>query len=1147
MMVYRRPASLYRWSSFLLSLILALALNATAFGGPFKTEIVGPRTMTMRGPDGRLKTVHEEAVAGQVLVELRADVTQQQFQAVLNRRNGTVLRAIPRFRQYVVSLPEGMSVLEGRAMWAAEAEVRLAEPDRLMYLAYTPNDPLYGNQYQWDRTYAPAAWDVQQGAATTIIAIIDSGYDADHEDLVGKWWVNTDEVVDGTDTDGNGYIDDVNGWDFVQDDNDPDAAPVSGETYSPGQVNHGMHCAGLAGAVSDNGIGVAGFDWGAQMMPLRVFPPDGGATMGAISAAIAYAIDNGADIISMSIQGGFTPAYDTPIAQAHAAGIVVVAAAGNFSVVFNDDPSTWFSPVCNDGPNLGEDNFVLGVGATDANDVAADFTNRDASSYNFVDVMAPGVDTWSTYYYDPSILGLEALYGPMSGTSMSCPMTAGLAGLVVAQFPSFTPDEIVNQIRASCDNIDDLNPLYAGTLGQGRINAAGAIGLDVPPEPVTSLQAFDTPGDEGGSITVTWTVSRQDTVDVVGYDLLRAEEDMNNPGNPGPFAPLATLPPGTNGYIDTPIDDDSGLINYWYRVDTRDASNTVPSEIAGPAAARDDLAPPPIENLFASDTQADLGGSISLSWFGYNFPDDLDHYNIYRATQSFTDISAMTPIDQVLPDAGQYYTDVRDADETDPEDGTDYWYAVTGVDDHDNEERLVTAVGPATANPNFAFSFLPGTCIMALGAVPAGSQSRNLGDIFGVTGAIPAGFNIAYYDRNADPADPYILYSAQPASPVFDQALGRAWWLKTGQPILVNMSGQPAPPGDFTVDVAAGWNMIGNPFSEDLDFSLTKVQGIGQGTPATLQESNQLGFTRDYAWGFDATNNSYKLVSGADLPFATKTVGRGRGVFFLAQRGATLVLKRPAAAAANQPRAAAEPFDGWQLQLIAAAEGLADTDNFCGVSSRAAEMNNIVSPPRPDADLDLYFVADGAQQTRNATDFVTSLAERDEWRIRVACDMPGATVRLSWPDLSRLPADCRPVLTDEATGRSVYLRTSAGYSYEVGEQPTERSFTLKLTPAGSQTLAVAAMSASAAAGRAQVVYALSEDATVDLEILNIAGLRVRRILAGTQQAAGTQQVVWDGKNASGAPVPSGTYLVRLCARADDGQQVSVVRALQMGR
>ncbi len=1110
------------------ALMLVSALGAAAF----ETEVVSPRMYPMATPGGGVQLVPDLAVAGRVIVQLAPGTTLDDLQRRLDANKCTLIEVINNTSLVVVGLPDGMSVVEGRDLWTREAVAALAAPDYLKYPTAVPNDPLYDQQWQWDRIAAPAGWDIETGAGTTVVAVCDTGYDPDHPDLVDKYWVNQAELAGTADTDddGNGFVDDIYGWDFVDDDNDPDAGPQQGDTYLPDSVRHGTHCAGAVGATTDNDLGVAGHDWACQLMMLRVLGFDGG-TDASVIGGIQYAIDNGADVISLSIGGGYSPIYDPVFANANAAGIVVVAAAGNEYWTFTDDPSTWLSPVCNDGPNLGVDNFVLGVGASDEADIVGDFSNRDASSYNFVDVIAPGVDTFSTYYSNPAFADLVPEYGLMTGTSMACPIAAGLAALVKGHFPGYSADDIINQIRDTCDNIDAENPLIVGTIGEGRINTAAALGLDVPPDPPTNVQAFDTLGDEGGSITVTWSVPRQDDQDVLGYNVLRAPENPGVPHTPGGFTQIAQLPPGSSFYIDAPVSDHTP---YWYQIVVFDAANSVPSSVAGPAEARDDLPPEQITNLVAADTQADQGGSISLSWYGYDFPDDLAEYRVYRGTGSFTDVADMEPLATTDPAEGQHYVD----DTT--EDGTQYWYAVTAVDDEDNEDTEVIPAGPVVSNPNFSFNYPPGLSIIAVGAVPAAPDSNKIADILGI-GPDDA-IDLAAWDATSN-GGAYVLWSEAPGNALFTQALGRAWWLRSDRPILVNISGEAAPAEDFELPVPAGWSLWGNPYTVRLDFGATEVTGIGQGTPVSLETSNQLGYARDYAWSYDPFTNSYRLITGANLPFATQFIQPGRGVFFMARRPATLVLKRQvvAAAAEREP----EPLDGWALQLVAEAAGAADVDNYVGVSARAAEVSGIVSPPRPDADLDLYFVRPTAAGARLATDFVTTAAEAT-WKVRVACATPGATVRLSWPDLSRLPADCRPVLVDEDTGRTIYLRTSTGYSYEVGDEPVERNFTLRIGDAGD-ALAIVAPGAIGGVGTAQVVYTLTDDAAVTVDVLNIAGRVVQSLAVGREQLAGPQQLVWDGRSSAGTAAPAGNYLVRIVARGADGQQVSAVRALQLER
>lgn len=1134
MMYGRCPVGL----SLRLLLVVALAgclITLSVVGvAALETEIVSPQMISVPAPGGGTMRVPDAAASGQVIARVAAGVSAQQLAERLQANNSILQRHIPNTPLVVIELPEGMTVNQGVALWAADPIIAAVEPDRLVYRHATPNDPLYAEQWHWPLIAANLGWDLQTGSESVVVAVIDSGFDPDHEDLMDRYWVNLAELTGtpGEDSDGNGYVDDVFGWDFWQDNNNPDARPEAGEQYDPGEVSHGVHVAGIIGAVTNNEIGVAGHDWACRLMMLRIFGPSGSSTVSRGIEAVQYAVDNGADVINLSLGGGYTEMWDPVIANAYNSHVVVVVSAGNDGHVFTADQSTWRSPICNDGPVLGVDNYVLGVAATDRNDLAAGFTNRDESGYNFVDVSAPGVQILSTLYHDPSVPGLEQPYGLMSGTSMSAPIVSGLAALVLAQYPGFRPADVIRQIRDTADDISAQNPLIHESLGTGRVNTAEALGVDIPPDPVTNLVARSTPNSQGESITITWRLSPQDD-QLIEYRLMRAEESPDIPGAPGSFALLAALEPGTSFYVDAPVPN---LKHFWYQVITVDADHQVPSNIAGPAWAIDDLPPPPIETLVAVDTPADDGGSISLSWRGYEPPDDLVEYRIYRSTVQFSDVAEMEPIAVRPGDEPMNYIDQDEVI-----DGVEYWYAVTGVDDWGNEDTTVTPAGPVIANPNFAFSYPAGLSIISVGAVPS-SGAGSIANLLGIAPGGPA--NLAYWDPTINDGE-YIIWSANPNAAVFNHQLGRAWWLRSGSSMLLNVSGQPAPPGDFSKPLVTGWNMLGNPFPGRLDFASTEVTGIGQGTPVDLATSNELGYTRDYAWAFDNLTNSYRLIAGVDLPFAEREIAKGRGALMLARRPATLLLKRTVAPAGGAEEAKLA-LDGWALQLVAEADGLADTDNFLGVASNAAALSGIVSPPRPDADLDLYFVGPSATGSRFATDFVEPGAAA-EWQIRVACAMPDTTVRLSWPDLSALPHSVRPILVDNDTGNSVYLRTNNGYSYEVGPQPAERSFTLRLAEAGTDALAIGTFSAGAIEGGAQIIYTLSAPAAVDIEVLNIAGITVRRIIEGREQEAGSQQVAWDGRNQSGSPVPAGTYIVRLTARSEIGQRVSAIRTLQVDR
>jgi hypothetical protein len=640
---------------------------------------------------------------------------------------------------------------------------------------------------------APAGWDIETGSATTVVAVIDSGIWLPHPDLQSKIWTNAGEIPgNGIDDDGNGYVDDVHGYDFAYGDGDPQPHPTS---IAQEDVSHGTHVSGCIGAATNNGTGVAGQDWACKLMAVKVFDDyANGQADSVIIQGFQYAIDNGANVVNMSLGGpGYDPAWDAPMAEARGRGIVVVCAAGNDDWQFLDSQYSWYSPVCNDGP----DNYVLGVAATDSNDVKADFSNYDGSTgRTFVDVSAPGVTIMSTVIYDPADGFTEAyqdhlymvvpIYGdpndgyrwPWSGTSMACPMAAGLAALVHAQHPGFDALTIINQIKATCDNIDSINPIYAGKLGAGRINDAVALGYDAPPGPPRSVMAGDTPNDNGGSITVSWSKSVDDgkgAKDVVKYTVYRADNmTVNGIDKPDDttWASKATVLVGNPlYYLDTPVTDG---VKYWYKVSCSDASNEVFSKAVGPASARDDLAPPAPSLVYAADTQNDNGGSITISWPGYTPTPDFAGFRIYRATKSFTKPSDATKIVDIAGDPDFYsYSDTTTVD------GTKYYYAITAYDTSGNETKTVTAVGPVASYPNFSLTLSPGISMIAIGAYPPQTDMATL------LGIAPANLKLLRWDPTTSA---YHSYQSNPSDPFLTAAPGRGYWIAVTSATTINLS-----------------------------------------------------------------------------------------------------------------------------------------------------------------------------------------------------------------------------------------------------------------------------------------------------------------------------------------------------------------------
>lgn len=354
-------------------------------------------------------------------------------------------------------------------------DVEYAEPNYLYKASIIPSDTYYNNQWYLEKIKAPQAWDEAREASDVTIAVLDSGVQIGHPDLESNIWRNGKEIPENNiDDDKNGFIDDINGWDFVN--NTADPAPKFKNGFTEAGILHGTIVAGIAAAAGNNAAGVAGIGWRAKIMPLKVLDDAGEGNTSNVVKAIDYSIANGADIINLSFVGfGFSQSLDSAIKRAYDAGVIVVAAAGNEqgqASGYSLDATPMY-PACHDGA----ENRVIGVAATDTIDQKANF-----SSYGFkcVDIAAPGVSIFSTAIYEPGkqINGkfFDKYYdGYWSGTSMATPMVSATLALMEEINPSLTRNELVKILLDNTDNINRLNPNYLNQLGRGRLNAYYAV------------------------------------------------------------------------------------------------------------------------------------------------------------------------------------------------------------------------------------------------------------------------------------------------------------------------------------------------------------------------------------------------------------------------------------------------------------------------------------------------------------------------------------------------------------------------------------------------------------------------------------------------------------------------------------------------
>jgi len=471
--------------------------------------------------EGRLP----DAVPGEVVVKFRKAVGHGAQRRAVTSLGATVV-AGPVRGMSVVRAARGRTTEELIDSLTSSPSVAYAEPNLLRYLSAVPNDVMFPELWGMHNTGqahaisgstatrvgtdeadmdVPEAWDVQQGNADTVVAIMDSGVDVLHPDLADNIWVNEGEIPgNGIDDDGNGYVDDVSGWDFADNDStllEPDGRYIGWD--------HGTHVAGIVGAVANNGIGVAGVCPSCKLMVLKMFEPfdlDGDGVddtmVGDLAAelkAFDYATRMGADVINGSFGGALfsSRAERARIKRGIAAGITMVFAAGNE----NGDNDLLIPGVDFDGDQIPDMLSPAYPASYDLPGIISVAASNDADQNGFqsacylaegseewpcaftnwgrdsVDVSAPGVDIVSTLPNDS--------YEAFDGTSMAAPNVAGVAGLVKAHHPEYSPRQVANAIMNSVDKpvslqsffgIPGLGPFSADlTRTAGRVNAAAAL------------------------------------------------------------------------------------------------------------------------------------------------------------------------------------------------------------------------------------------------------------------------------------------------------------------------------------------------------------------------------------------------------------------------------------------------------------------------------------------------------------------------------------------------------------------------------------------------------------------------------------------------------------------------------------------------
>jgi thermitase len=365
----------------------------------------------------------EPVFMDQILVKFKDGVSSAAIGRIHAANGASVIGKIDRLGVQILKVPAG-KVAESVQSYRKNSAVDYAEPDHIAIAYGVPNDTYYGQQWGMTQINAPDAWGVTMGSGSIMIAILDTGVDLDHQDLASK-------IVSSKNFSSSNTVDDKYG--------------------------HGTHVAGIAAAVTNNGMGVAGVGYNCSIMNVKVLGDTGSGSYSGIISGIIWAADNGAKVINMSLGGSSgSTTLESAVDYAWSKGVVVVAAAGNSGATDPSYPAYYAN--------------CIAVAATDANDAKASFSNYHSSNNPWVDVAAPGVNIYSTMPNHRNKIGPRN-YDTLSGTSMASPFVAGLAGLVWASSYGTSATHVRDRVESTADTVGTIWSTY----GIKRINAYKAV------------------------------------------------------------------------------------------------------------------------------------------------------------------------------------------------------------------------------------------------------------------------------------------------------------------------------------------------------------------------------------------------------------------------------------------------------------------------------------------------------------------------------------------------------------------------------------------------------------------------------------------------------------------------------------------------
>jgi len=1039
------------------------------------------------------------AMLGEVVVSWQPGTSEEDRTAIRTELAASTFRTIPHTDIETIIVepgrePEVIASLMGRP------EVREVCCNFLKELAqalprFEPDDTLWTSSQQrlHDLTRSPEAWalfppDPEStspdpfvgNTPRAIIAVIDTGVDWEHEDLTDNIWENEAEAngVAGVDDDGNGYVDDIRGWDFADGDNDPKPR-LSDPANADPSIAHGTHVAGIAAAVGNNGKGVAGQTHHALIMPCKIGGDDG--SFGALDAVLAgerYAFENGADIANMSYGGPGQVAaeFDNMIEGFNAGpvpgknddrnGIVWVASLGNAA-----------SSVSGEYPVGAEtdENEVIGVSAVQSDGTMTEYTNWSQVPH-YADLAAPGGSYsenllyTSTWLYIPGEANFP-LYGPMAGTSMSSPHVAGIAAMI-RSVDGALPAADVRDILLDNSNHDLLYQKNPGLgqgdqLGRGIVDAYASVSAAstfpprlsvISPEDgarvATSTPTIDVSARKAGSrapeitrvtVRVSPIVGSVPTnADAVWLDVINNETLADGPdglddrdGSTYPTGGLFTL------RVDDPLGiGSSGTARHVVELEVQDTRQAVD---AVPAVGH-------LETSFRL-TAVGVGSGRRMVSVPYIL---VQGTNLSHARPA-------TVFGQAFGAAGQAQI-----------------------------ARWNPSGGDVRDPGRYVRSDLDGVTDPYIGVIQPGK---------GYWLDLPVGTPRLIIEGDQAPQGMYLVRDA-----AYDDTSSTADWL------------------------ARGWHQIGNPFPFTVSLSGFLVES-SSGELMPIAEAVQQGICRGAIYGYLDGQYVPSVIPQAALePF--------EGYWFRTLERCKLWAVPAQTTAASRSTTARASGLTWSFD-IAATCGRSTATATLASAPRASDgfdgAYDLELPPPLD---DTVVLTLGDARGTNGglmRDVRGDIKSGAEWTL-VARAAANQEVRLDWGDLRSLPRDYSVSITDKRTGTTLSMRQEPGYAFRTSSEAETRFFTVsvkKIEPGTAFRISID--EAVTARGLAQVSFRLTQDADVDCIVLNSAGRVVRTVLTSQRMAAGVRSVAWDGRSDGGSALPAGEYRIELRARNNQGE------------